>query len=778
MDDDDDGCSSCKLEEKKKEEVIPIPLSARVCSAEMIVNKDDSRPLILGVSSCFALYPNNDCLREKARESIVVTTSQSLLALVVDNGFTTNTCFNWSSTSFGIKNFGTAANLCYVKCFRLLHYIMMLPEPLKDRLRREHGLHCDIFSLKAVVPFLRCCNDYKIYLDIYNLFKSAFTQAKVLPDPLKEACLAGNIDIIKHLCTTVGFKADDCCLGRAFESPNTEGVMQVIQYLVKEQGVRKGLTITTMTHAFQTKRMDVIQFIFENTMYEAAFEKHILANASQTCNVEIIKYVEKMMVARGHVSSLQYIFSHPLKNDAMETLHYLAKKYPEGFNDQNVYIASSKGLEPIKYIHERFKEKSVPAKYYDVPHLVDSASSKGQLDVVKYMLEECRTPPLRKFMDTAAITGNLDIVEYFHQSTTVGCSKAAMDGAIKNGHLNVIQFLHNFTTEGGSPNIINIASQIGRLDIIKFMIENNRTEGFSGLAINWAIAQGRFDIAEYLNPHLPREKRATMSDAVVNAAHIGDVYWVDWAIREGYQLNPQDCMMAAIKNGHLGVVQYLVNHQDFKLSDIHIHSAVDDNGADILEFMIDTCKYNFDVTDQFFVLALDSAASKGHLNSIKFITTRYGPRWSANAVARSVYHAHMTTLVYLLEQKSDPSFLTYHTFAQAIQNACNHGHLHAVMFLCEYLCLARPDIDINKMFEKGYSFSDMPKHFHIVKYLVENGHVEKPVISKLVPSYERQNNGMDHDYDKLFSSSTKVIKNNNNNNQNSLSLFSLNLTQK
>ena len=46
--------------------------------------------------------------------------------------------------------------------------------------------------------------------------------------------------------------------------------------------------------------------------------------------------------------------------------------------------------------------------------------------------------------------GHLEVVKWLHENRTEGCSKCAMDWAAKNGHLDVVKFLHENRTEGCS----------------------------------------------------------------------------------------------------------------------------------------------------------------------------------------------------------------------------------------------------------------------------------------------------------------------------------------
>ena len=62
---------------------------------------------------------------------------------------------------------------------------------------------------------------------------------------------------------------------------------------------------------------------------------------------------------------------------------------------------------------------------------------------------ECNLLPLQKWTITkAAISGHLEIIEWLHEDREEGCTTTAMNWAAGNGHLHVVEWLHENRTEG------------------------------------------------------------------------------------------------------------------------------------------------------------------------------------------------------------------------------------------------------------------------------------------------------------------------------------------
>ena len=73
----------------------------------------------------------------------------------------------------------------------------------------------------------------------------------------------------------------------------------------------------------------------------------------------------------------------------------------------------------------------------------------------------------------AVMNGYLDVVKYLHENRTEGCTYWAMNYAARGGHLEVVKWLHkNIPYIGCTTDSMNMATKNGYLDVIKWLHEN------------------------------------------------------------------------------------------------------------------------------------------------------------------------------------------------------------------------------------------------------------------------------------------------------------------
>ena len=103
----------------------------------------------------------------------------------------------------------------------------------------------------------------------------------------------------------------------------------------------------------------------------------------------------------------------------------------------------------------------------------------------------------KNIMNLVAWSGHLDVVMWLHENRTEGCSYKAMDWAAGKGHLDVVKWLHENRTEGCSKYAMSLAAMHGHLDVVKWLHEN-RTEGCNKYAMDEAARNGYLDVAKWL----------------------------------------------------------------------------------------------------------------------------------------------------------------------------------------------------------------------------------------------------------------------------------------
>ncbi|EGG24988.1 hypothetical protein DFA_03234 [Cavenderia fasciculata] len=182
--------------------------------------------------------------------------------------------------------------------------------------------------------------------------------------------------------------------------------------------------------------------------------------------------------------------------DNQDVLEYLIKRYPSMGNSTTSFLVEAMNT-------------ACENGYLSTVKLIDSIKDV-QLD-----LKETQTA-----MYTACCYGFIDIVKYLHENRTEGCSSdaiisklscnnrtegastKAMDWASEYGHLDIVKQLNPFLLKGGY------------LDVVKFLYKH-RSECVSTSAVHWAVANGSTEIIKFLEKYLDMETESKNVNEII-----------------------------------------------------------------------------------------------------------------------------------------------------------------------------------------------------------------------------------------------------------------------
>lgn len=166
-------------------------------------------------------------------------------------------------------------------------------------------------------------------------------------------------------------------------------------------------------------------------------------------------------------------------------------------------------------------------------------------------------------MDEAAQSGQLKVVQWLHE-LGFPCRSTAMDAAAAHGHLEVVQWLHHNRTEGCTVIASAMAALNGHMDVIQWLHEHRSASLNTGI-MHWAVLHGHLAIVRYVHAHSDRADWWTGSE-LQNAAKNGHLATVKWLHENGLGGDVNADVVSA--NGHLEVVQYLMQHCNAKCTSI------------------------------------------------------------------------------------------------------------------------------------------------------------------------------------------------------------------
>ncbi|KAL3663193.1 hypothetical protein V7S43_011603 [Phytophthora oleae] len=154
---------------------------------------------------------------------------------------------------------------------------------------------------------------------------------------------------------------------------------------------------------------------------------------------------------------------------------------------------------------------------------MDAAAAHSHLDVVQWLHFNCSQGCTTTAIDLSAYNGHLETVKWLHANRNEGCSTDAMDGAAASGHLHVVKWLHEHTSEGCTTDAMDVAASGGHFEVLKWLHEN-RTEGCTIAAMDGVAAYGHFNIVKWLHRH----EQKCSTPAMDGAAHSGHLRVLQW----------------------------------------------------------------------------------------------------------------------------------------------------------------------------------------------------------------------------------------------------------
>ena len=201
---------------------------------------------------------------------------------------------------------------------------------------------------------------------------------------------------------------------------------------------------------------------------------------------------------------------------------------------------------------------AIEKEYNYRPTLVRAAASaakSGEIDVVKYFIDEKGVKSFDDIMQQAASGGSLDVVKYFINEKGVKNFNDAMFDAASSGHLNVVEYLID---EKGADNFngaIFGAALNGNLKMVKYLIDEKGISNFNSVMI--AAAKGNhLNIIEYL---IDEKGVNNFNDAMIGAAKFGHLDIVKFLIKKGAN-DFENAITSADEYGEDEIIDYIKNY--------------------------------------------------------------------------------------------------------------------------------------------------------------------------------------------------------------------------
>ena len=407
-------------------------------------------------------------------------------------------------------------------------------------------------------------------------------------------------------------------------------------------------------------------------------------------------------------------------------------------NDLLANAASSGHLPMVEFLVENGANI-----HYRNEYALRNAVRKGHTDIVDYLIKMGANLDIDKdhnpsLIELAASNGRLSMIKYLVQ---LGLdihidNDISLYESSRGGHFNVVCFLvdagANVCAKDSRP--MWIAAANGHLDIVKYLVQTGANiHAKNDWAIKVAAKNGHLDTVRYFIEQQQVDVCTNNNYSVKSAAINGHFELVKYLVGKGADINEDlfDTLHWVIRNGHLQVLQYIMEQSDIDINKKHVMQiAIEDGHLDIVKFFIELG------TDSHSALQL--AAKNGRLNIVQYFVSlganiRADNDW---ALITAASEGHLNVVKYLIKLGADIHAQTDYS----VQLAAKNGHLDVVQYVVNNGANINININCNcslTPLEQAASRG----HLDIVRYLIKSG--AKTGVNNYALKIATENNHMD-----------------------------------
>jgi hypothetical protein len=240
---------------------------------------------------------------------------------------------------------------------------------------------------------------------------------------------------------------------------------------------------------------------------------------------------------------------------------------------------------------------------------IEWAAEKGELRLIKLLVEKGKTRCNSAAMFWPAISGDLEMVKYLHEIVYADYGTAIVYAAAKSRHLEIIKYFYKINTEDIEC-AVTYAVQQDDLDTVKFLCESVDTHCtmrtmewigrngnitmfkyfydrelatalYSNHAMSSATINGRLEMVKYLHEVIGINTMEPLDCHCVDNNEVAEYI-------RGKVASPNCALYAmncAAKDGNLEVVKYLHEKIRVPCSEYTLNLAIKNNCQDVVEYI-------------------------------------------------------------------------------------------------------------------------------------------------------------------------------------------------
>lgn len=337
---------------------------------------------------------------------------------------------------------------------------------------------------------------------------------------------------------------------------------------------------------FKLKKIKINKLTYNPIYFITKFEKNkddLLELCAYYGLFEIVKYICQFIVKLDKYKALD----NAITMNHTEIFYYLEEKMNITPNcDTFKLITYNKDYPRIfRYLIEKYK---IDLNINMNIGIISDAIETGNLEVVKYLMEDCKVIPSAYMVYHAVCYKHIDIVKYLYsQHGLNNFNNDAFIHAIDLPDPTILIYMLENTVEITPDSMLLFSVKSSDLETVKYFVEKYNLQ-LTNTVLSYAVKRGFTDIIEYFTEYYNI---------------VPDKYMLEYAIRfnhfdlvkhmiEHYHLDPnhKEIFKCAAHKGNVEIIQYLIEEVKIKLNKkIALHAAAESGNLNIVKYLVEKC---------------------------------------------------------------------------------------------------------------------------------------------------------------------------------------------
>lgn len=304
------------------------------------------------------------------------------------------------------------------------------------------------------------------------------------------------------------------------------------------------------------------------------FNKLLLDYPAQYGRLDIVKFLHKYFNNKrntfihkswklfGHVDE-KYCSDNALiyaiRNNHTDVINYLIENRNSidelNITDDSIECAiSCNNYDLMMHLYDLCKNNNNILCKQLCNKLYNKACIENRLDLIMYLLENTNNICCENTINLAGNHNNIDIVDFLHQKFGYRCNQYILDNAIDNDFNEIVKHIGHYDNINYSEKLLNYSIKRYHNEIVKNLYTKFKYK-FPVNIIDIASEYGNFDILKFLFNKGLKPTNIALDMASIN----GHLYVVQYLIENCNCKYSADTMDFAVRNNHYEIVKYLVS---------------------------------------------------------------------------------------------------------------------------------------------------------------------------------------------------------------------------